>query len=469
MRQQKKQIIIISGLLVIALIGLLVTTLLDKKPEAESVAENVLANHSIDEVVEIDISNQNDNYKVRKEGGGFLIEELPMDLINPDYLLMLLQEASKIEYLEVVDEQPQDLSVYGLDKPEAIVEVKYSDDTRVELLIGKQESISQNRYIKQAGRDEVLLKKNNQTIRFTMPLTDYFSLEIVPFSQTSSPLYAVQDITFSGTALKEPIEIEAVTADDEQTLRDASSFGATTHIIRTPNLHEVDQKEAIDVFSSVVGLLNEKVLAYNCTDEELAEYGFNNPYLQIEFDFVVAKNAPAERIKLRVVPYQDSYAVVRDDQRVVHLIRDEAFLKTDYSRLVLRWFFSPLITDIAKVEVDLDGDNNIFELSGKTNKELSVSLNGEALDIQQFREYYTLLISASNDGEGLVSEQPDKNAKPVLTIKYEYKDEQKAPDVLQLYEAGSRKLYASVNGITEFKMQSKYLEDVKLATTNLQN
>ena len=469
MKQQIKQIIIISVLLGVALIGLLVTILLEKKPEDESQIANVLVNHTIDNIVEVSISNQNDSYKVRKEGGGFLIEGLPMDLINPDYLLMLLQEASRIEYLEVVADNPDDLSVYGLAKPVAEVEVKYTDGTSIGLLLGEQESVSQNRYVMQMGQSQVLLKKNNQTIRFTMPLTDYFSLEIVPFSQTSSPLYAVRDITFSGTALKEPIAIEAVTADKEQILRDASSFGATTHIIRSPGLHEVDQKEAIAIFSSVVGLLNEKVLAYNCTDEELKEYGFDNPYLQVEFDFVIAKDAPPEKVKLRVVPYQDGYAIMRDDQRVVHLIREEAFLKVDYGKLVLRWFFSPLITDIARIEVDIDGNKNVFELSGKTNKELSATLDGQALDMQQFREYYTLLISASNDGEGLVSDQPLLDDKPIFTVTYEYKDKQKAPDVLQLYDAGSRKLYAKANGVTEFRMPRKYLEDVKAATTNFQN
>ena len=468
MIQQKRQILIIGVLLAVVLLGVLVTMSLGEVPE-QMKKENLLVNHTINEVQEILIENQNNSYMVKQEGEGFLIEDLPMDLVNPDYLLMLLQETSRIEYLEVVEDTPQDISIYGLDTPEAVVTVKYTNGESLKLLIGQQESVSQNRYIMVKGQYRVLLKKNNQTIRFTMPITAYFNLEIVPFSQTNSPLYAVGDITFSGKALAAPIEIEVVTADDEQTLRDAASFGATTHIIRSPKLHEVDQKEAIEIFSSVVGLLNERVLAYNCSDEELAAYGFDEPYLQIDFDFIQTKAAQPERIRLRVAPYENGYVVVRDEQRVVHLISDKAFLNVDYSRLVLRWFFSPLITDVAKVEVDMEGENYLFEIAGQTNKELTVTLNDKELDMQVFREYYTVLLSAEHDGEGLITEQHKREAEPVLTIKYTYKDQQKKPDVLKLYRAGARKLYAEANGVTEFKMQEQYLQEIKEATSNLGN
>jgi len=469
MTQQKRQILILTILLAIASLGLLATSIFKQTSGVVKSQEASLVNISINEISRVTINNQSDSYIVEREGEGFYIADLPMDLVNPDYLLMLLQESSKLDYIEVVEENPNDLSIYGLDTPEAIVVIEYLNGETIKLLIGATEGVSQNRYVMQEGEDEVLLKKNNQTIRFTMPLVNYLSFEIVPFSQTSSPLYAVGDISFSGSALVEPIAIEAVTKDNEQTLRDAASFGAATHIIRTPMLHEVDQKEAMEIFSSVVGLLNERVLAYNCTDTELFEYGFDNPYLQIEFDFILTKEAMPERIILKVVPYEDGYAVIRDDQRVVHLISDEAFLKVDYAKLVLRWFFSPLITDIARVEVNIDGADNIFEIAGQTNKELSVTLNGKALDMQRFREYYTLLISASNDGEGLIDELPNDEQALLVTIKYEYKDSQKEPDILRLYDAEGRKLYANVNGVTEFKMQEQYIKDLKAATANLQN
>ena len=74
------------------------------------------------------------------------------------------------------------------------------------------------------------------------------------------------------------MELKAVTADsDEELLRQAVSFGAVTHIITEPVLHEADPTALTTVADSLMGLLSEGVVAYNCTDETLAEYGFDDP------------------------------------------------------------------------------------------------------------------------------------------------------------------------------------------------
>lgn len=47
---------------------------------------------------------------------------------------------------------------------------------------------------------------------------------------------------------------------------------------------------------------------------------------------------------------------------------------------------------------------------------------------------------------------------PVLTLRYRYKDEQKADDVLEMYAMDARTLLVSVNSVAEFAMRRNYAD-----------
>jgi hypothetical protein len=281
-----------------------------------------------------------------------------------------------------------------------------------------------------------------------------------------SPLSAIQKLTLSGQAFPRPIVIEEVRSDNPGEMRDAASFGVATHLVRLPVLHEIDQGECIAVFGSLAGLLNKDVLAYNCTDEELAAFGFNDAWVKAEYDFLRNKDAEIEHIVLRVARYNGGYILVRDDQRVVHRIENKAFIETKYERLVMRWFLTPFVTDLTDMELHLGGRNCTFRFSGETNRELEVSLDGKPLPIELFRKFYTLLISAANDG--LLLEQPAPQTEQLMSLSFYYKDGQKKPDTMRLYSAGSRRLNVGVNGITEFAMLRRYITVVEHALEALE-
>jgi hypothetical protein len=236
-------------------------------------------------------------------------------------------------------------------------------------------------------------------------------------------------------------------------MRLASSFGAASHLVRSPVLHEIDQKECIEVFSSLTGLLNIEVLDYNVSDEELAAYGFDRPYAMAEYDYKRNKEAAPLHIVLRVARRPDGYLLVRDDQRVVHRIENKAFISTGYEKLVMRWFLTPFITDLASITIEQGGDIRVIRLSGEDNRSLEASLDGRPLDIEMFRKFYRLLISASNDGA-----LPEARAgTPLLGVTFVYRDTKKQDDTMIFSRGSLRRLNVTVNGVTEFAMLERYL------------
>ncbi|MDR0452019.1 MAG: DUF4340 domain-containing protein [Treponema sp.] len=424
-----------------------------------------LSDRGIDQVLRLRVRNQHDSYTVRQEGGGFLIEGLPMEQANPEYVQMLLEESARVEYVAVAVSGKPSLELYGLDRAQAELSVDYADGEQLALLLGNEEPVSAGRYFMEKGAGDVLLMKNSRALRFLMPLKRFIHYEIVPFARFPSPLSAVKRLRLSGRAFPRDIVIEEVRGDSAEDMRDASSFGVATHLIRSPGLHEIDQTECIEVFASLTGLLNKDVLAYNCTDEELDSYGFNDPLAKAEFDFQIDAASPPEHIVLRVSLYQGDYILARDDQRIVHRIENEAFIRTSYEKLAMRWFLTPFITDLAGLALEFGDDKYIFSFRGESNRDLEALLNGKPLAVDRFRKFYALLTSAANDG--VLIEQPVPETGPLMSLVFSYKDPLKAPDTLRLFKGALRRVNVQVNGRTEFAMLQKYLDVVKTAAAAL--
>jgi hypothetical protein len=306
---------------------------------------------------------------------------------------------------------------------------------------------------------------HSRVVRFLQPLKRFINYEIVPVRSVPSPLSTIKNLSLSGRAFPRPVTITAVNADNEEEMRESLGFGAATHLVRLPHLHKIDQKEAIEVFGSLSGLLNIEVLDYNCDDTALSNYGFDDPLVKAEYEFLRDGVSNPERISLKAVMFEGSYILVRDDQRVVHRVEKKPFLVTSYEKLVSRWFLTPFITDIRSIVIHSvihsGGKDYRFELSGEDNRSLKATLDGKELDTDLFRKFYTLLVSASNDG--LLLEEPVKTEPPVLTISFYYRSSLKPPDTMNFSPGNLRRLFVTVNGVTEFSCLERYAQVLETA------
>ncbi len=460
------KLIAVSAVILAVLVAVLVII---SKPGDEVTAENdilYITNRRIDEISEINITNGFDEINVYNEHGEYIIKDLPANRINKDYIQMLLDESSQIIYTDIADENPKDIGIYGLDKPEAIINVRYKDSSQVTLFIGDAEPVSNGRYVMAEGDSRVLLMKQSRTIRFTMPKSKYIDYLITPGCDKNSVLRIIKKITLSGEKLPEDIVITAIDENSSEDMRLASSFGVATHIVKSPGLHEVSQTQFIQILGSLMGLISGGVLDYNCKVEELSQYGFDKPWLKAEFTYQMTKDDEPIDVVLRVAKYNGDLIVTRDNDGIVYKLAGSEFDGVIYEKLVMRWFYTPFITDLSEMEIVFDNKAYNFAFSGEDNRSLSVAVNGEPLDIELFRKYYSLVISASHDGERVLEEPQGES---VFTVKFVYKDSQKPNDILKLYNGGVRRVAVSTNDRFEFLMRQSYVEYVKKATEALLN
>jgi hypothetical protein len=457
---RKRKALLVSGVILAALS----CAFFFLKQEQEKTAspppadtDTFLTSYESADILEIAVQNEWGAFTLRRENGTLTLSNLPMEETILEYIDMLLDEAANITYSDVVTPSNDDAPLYGLDPPGAHVTIRYRDAGSLTLLFGAEEPVSRGRYftLQDTHDNAVYLMPAHRAARFLMPLTSFINYEITPFFSFASPLTAIKRLRLSGEAFSAPVEIEEVESGDPDGTRRASSFGAATHVITSPGYHEIDQGECVRVFGSLMGLLNIDVLDYNCDDAKLASYGFDAPYLKAEYDFKRDENAPLEKITLKAARYRGGFIALREGSRTVHRIESEPFLHTSYEKLAMRWFLTPFITDLQSLDIRLGGGQYTFVFSGGSNRNLAVEVNGRALDIDAFRKFYILLISASNDGALL--KNPVNPPSPLVTLAFHYRDPLKPPDTLRLFDGGPRRLNVEVNGLTEFAMLRRYL------------
>lgn len=460
MKRQTKSILTaaVICLVLVGVAGGLMRSDPNPSGDSEPAPETYLVNRPASEVETVTVVNEAGSYTVQKRpDGSYGVHDIPDAVVMMEYVDMLLDECSAISYAEVIDEKPGDLAQYGLDRPKASVEIRYSDDTGSKLLIGEMEPISGNCYGMEEGDPAVYLFEARRCIRFLMPVERFIDFIIIEPNESTDILGSLGDMTFGGSMLEQPVVLKRVSAESgEELLRQAVSFGAVTHMMTEPQLHEANQTELTKIGDSLLGLISEGVVAYNCSEEVLAEYGFDDPLLTIGFDYRNGAGREPQYILLKLSRLEDGTDIVTlDGEGIIYRIADVEFTGITYETLVSRWFLTPLLTDVAELEIQMQQESYRFETEGSGAKDLSVTLNGEDVDAAQYRKFYNLAVSAAAD-EAIAGPEPNLTGEPVMSIRFRYKDQKKPDDVMEFYEGQSRRLYVQVNGRCEFTMRNQY-------------
>ena len=420
----------------------------------------VFVEHEPTDVETITVLNTYGQYTIRSEDDGYVFDDIPVNIVDVEGFYELMNHACAFGSLRTVTDVPNTLEKYGLDKPKAILSVTFTDGSTFGMSIGNKEPVSGNYYGRVEGDKAVYLFAEEDMLYFLCRKETYISTLVTPELAVSSPLSAIKDITFSGSAFEHPITVEAVSDTNPEAKLLAKSFGPATHIVRLKGVYELDQTYGIEMLSSVLGIRAVDVIGYNLSDSDLTKLGFDNPAFRVAFALKNGTDYIAD-YELSLVPAKEYYMASMKGSGVVYIIEPPAFVTLDYTKLCLRWFLSPLLSDLQNLSVEFDGKTYTYVYTKDEDKNVSVTVNGEAMDPELFYKFYRLVTSASSDG--LYLENPTAEGDPLMTVTYVYNDGVKPPDVMKLYKGSARRTNVEVNGVIEFDMAESYLDAMKTA------
>lgn len=413
------------------------------------------------DILSMEITNEFGSYRVNAEDEGYVVDDIPAGIVNVEAFYELMYHGSAFGALKRADANPRDLQKYGLDAPQAEVSVSFRDGSNVLIRIGAEEVVSGNYYGQVAGDKAVYLFSSEDMAYFLCKKEAYITLQVTPALAVSSPLSAITDITFSGALLESPITVEAVRDSNPVARLDAKSFGPATHIVRMKGTYELDQTYGIEMLGSVLNLQALDVIGYNLTSADLMKIGFDHPDIAVDFGL---KNGTEEIVPYRLLLVklnETKYLVTVDGSQVVYVIEKPAFVEIDYTKLMLRWFLSPLRLDLKNLTVAFDGQTYVYESGKNSDGTQYARVNGREMDVELFYVFYRLVTSAASDGLYLASATAAGD--PLMTVTYTYLDGAKSPDVMKLYAGGARRVNVEINGVIEFDMRTSFVDAMKLA------
>lgn len=422
----------------------------------------VFVNKNPEDIKVLDVANRSGVYEITAQDDGYVFDDMPANIVDQEGFFELMNHSCAFGSLRTVEEEAADLSIYGLDNPSALVKVTYNDGKEFYLTIGDKERVSGNYYGMVDDDKNVYLFAEEDVLYFLLRKQDYISNVVTPDLMVTSPLSAVRDVTFSGTALEKPITIEAVTENKPEVALAAKSFGPATHIVKLKGTYELDQSYGIEILGSLMGIRATDVVAYNVSDEDYSLLGFDEPYMQVDFSLKNGTDYIAD-YQLKLVPYGNQFMASMLGSGIIFLIDPPAFVNIDYTKLCMRWFLAPLRSDLESLTVEFDGQTFVYT-SGTKDKQIWAKVNGQEMDPELFFSFYRLVTSAAADGKYL--EDTTNEGEPLMTITYKYADGVKQPDVMKMYQGSVRRVNVEVNGVTEFDMKESFVDAVKNACYN---
>lgn len=339
-----------------------------------------------------------------------------------------------------VIEEPENLSLYGLDSPSCTISLE-ADGTAYEILLGGYSVLDEQRYVS-IGDGNVYLVKEDPLDAFQKKLSDYVKHDAIPI------FYKTTEITFSGT------ENYTVCTPEDSTL---SYCAEDTYFVeRGGQWLPLETGNVTTYLSALQSVALTDYVSYNATGEELEAYGLAEPELtatiayetengdQREFTFHIGRNQE----ELKQAEEDDSVTVsayirIGDSQLLYPLTASKykTLAAAGYDDLRHDEVMTADFEDIHTIEISLDGTLYAITSQKEENQDRVFYYNDEELDLSGFRVAAKSMRSAEYTDEAPTGREE-------ISVTY-YLDNENFPEIrVTLYRYDGTNCLAQVNGET---------------------
>ena len=446
----KKQTVtlLLSLLVVLALLGLMIFLMVrfqsgeeqEEQTVGSSQEETVLMQVAADAINTLSIENPSDSFTLVNEGDGFVVEGLEgvsVSSLNVNNLVDLFapltaqRQLLSAEELTVGDSGEQ-LMQYGLDNPEYIIRIVTTDGAELTLELGNSALDGSSVYALYEGGVYLI----SDDILDSVSKTRYSFLDN-EITEVEPSDYDKAVIELSGTVRPQTItlEIDTVESEDEAVV----SSTEKQYTLTTPTVQTITEASASQVTDGLYSLYANQIAAVNPTEEQLAEYGLDEPYsvVSVSIDGV-------EQFTLRASERNSNNYVymTKDGSPFVYLVSASrlSWLTVQVEQLTQSVYEPVELDELSSLTVESTDQSYTFLVT--QGEEQTVTGNGEEVDSELFAELYRTITAIPPDE--LSSGEP--SLEKVLTMTVRYLDEGRQEDVFELYPTGDGNVYISLNG-----------------------
>ena len=343
----------------------------------------------------------------------YTIENHPAFSLDQSSASVMNRYAANLNALRMVEENAEDLSVYGLSDPNVIVSIVFSDKTVQTWLYGNKMPTSTQYYVCEEGNNTVYLVSQGPYNAFHNSLNELYQ---IPDPFLASVDYA--SYLYIEQAGNETIEIRSLDSSELSTNLSVSSlqliqpFVYEAHADRVPVAFESALSVTLDSYAGEV--------------EELPDCGLSDP--EHCAAHVLVRDSDGNETEYWVGNFADDssrYLRIKDSKAV--FLTSAASLEY-LQRMVPSYLVSPFSNLINVQRID---SVTVTDTSGSRSYKISISrqqdvssgeeqatydINGVPLSDRQFKSLYQEIIGLMNSQ---MCPDPGLNGEPMITLDFE--------------------------------------------------
>lgn len=464
MKKSKKLILVFAIFIVLVAAYIALTKIKDKDEKQQNTTvdnqptiEDKITLYELDytQISSMKVHNENGEFTFSYKDGVWVYEEDNQVPLNQTQLETMAKTISSVVAKQIVEENAQDLSMYGLSNPKISVTVSISTGEEKTLNIGDT-AIEQMRYIAEKGSNKVYITKTDFEYRFNFTLTDI--IEVASWPKITDSGLSYIKIAQSG---KEAIELFHEGDDGDKS--DFSDWYIIKPYQQTYGVSGASITELVNKLSSM--------FLYQCVDispEDLSVYGLDEPILEFEAkyytttdDGVVTQEENTIHLMFGSQNEDEYYYVKLSDKDSVYTIPAadvEGLLGLKPFDFYNKYLTLIGIDTVDKLEIELDGKTYTYEIkraSSDSAQDAIYYFDGKVVTEDVFKGFYSEIVKLMADGE--IPDAP-VDVKPYLTLRFTRNTEFNPEIIVEFTQYDSGYYQATYQGISEFLISKQQVE-----------
>ncbi len=413
--------------------------------------ETIFMKKTADEVAKIEIDGSYGAYAVTNLGEEqYQVQGLEDIEKDAELLSYMITNASYVRAIKTIAEKAENPEEFGFSENLSTnVTITYTDGETISFAVGGTDIVGGHTYVMINGDETIYQFDSTEVSYYKRPIAYFVDKTVTESFNTSDETPKFDKITLKTPNMPDGVTIVKNPDYDEE----AVVITQKQYMLTSPHKAYLDDSNGGIFIKSIFGKMAEDAIAVSPDDAMLEKCGLLNPECVLTFSY------NGKEVSLSVgnkVENSENYYVMVSGKDVIYTLTDRAtnFKKLSFHDIITKNYFTKLINDVSKIEVNCEGKDYAFLVSTDDEGNTKGSYNGKDIEDILFRTFYQKLTLLA--GEYKTTDAP--SGETLATIKLTYTDG--TSDVLVLSQGEQRRVYATLNGITDWKLRSAVVTDL---------
>ena len=440
----------------------------------------------MDDICELQVENASGSYSILRtqaatdeEDAVYGIEELEGFDQSQDELSGIIASFANLSAGRLIEANAPDIAKYGLDDPVYTIRTFYDDGTEHTIIVGNTLTTGSGAYMMVDDDPNVYSMTNTKMERLDYSILDYLDKAVIETwesytdddgNEVTSP--TIDYLLVEGGTLEEPFKI--VPFSEEELASNTMTYGSTYKIVEP---FEADMQYRSDAdgndqnaiyTTGLQQLTADSVAKINPTEEDLTALGFDSPYCVIsfsrdgeEFVWTVGNDTTASYGSA-------AHYLMTEGKDLIYVVTDAnlPWISIDINKMYSSLMLLPSINTVSAIDLTVYDETYSFEIdpAADEDSDLVPHLNGEEIDLENYRDMYQYLLSVP--AEGIYKGDADAGTL-IASIVYHYTEG--GSDSVELFDLGDRTCILSINGNKQWTTRLAYVQHLESNIDKLQN